>query len=276
MGKLVHIVNGDSTAKALSKSALNGDVVVWREMLCEGPLICDIGSDNFWIKRYAFFESELNISKLNYYDTTIKEIIKIENISKYSEVVLWFEFDLFCQINLLGLCSYLLKHYRKDIKYYLVCTGIENDKNTLLSLSDYSFELYPELMRKRKSISRRDLLFAEECWRIFVNNNELELRTFDFKINAKFNYLHEAINQHLKRLPAKNGLNEIENKFLELIKFDPSTKISLIQKILSWQQKESVYGFGDLQYNLILDKMNELVEIKDEIYYLSEKGKALI
>lgn len=276
MGELLHIVNGDSTAKAISKSTLNGDVIVWREMLCDGPLVCDIGSDDFWMKRYAFFESELNISKLNYFDTTIKEIIKIENISNYSEVVLWFEFDLFCQINLLGLCSYLLKYYRKDIKYYLVCTGIEKGKDTLVSLADYGFDLYPELMKKRKNISRRDLLFAEECWRVFVINNELELRTFDFKVNAKFNYLHQAMIQHLKRLPDKNGLNEIENKFLELIKFEPATKISLIQKILSWQQKETVYGFGDVQYNLILDKMNGLVQIKEEIYYLSDKGKVLI
>ena len=276
MGELLHIVNGDSTAKAISKSTLNGDVIVWREMLCDGPLVCDIGSDDFWMKRYAFFESELNISKLNYFDTTIKEIIKIENISNYSEVVLWFEFDLFCQINLLGLCSYLLKYYRKGIKYYLVCTGIEKGKDTLVSLADYGFDLYPELMKKRKNISRRDLLFAEECWRVFVINNELELRTFDFKVNAKFNYLHQAMIQHLKRLPDKNGLNEIENKFLELIKFEPATKISLIQKILSWQQKETVYGFGDVQYNLILDKMNGLVQIKEEIYYLSDKGKVLI
>ena len=38
MNKTLHILNGDSTAESFAKSSLEGDVLIWREMLCEGSL----------------------------------------------------------------------------------------------------------------------------------------------------------------------------------------------------------------------------------------------
>ncbi len=114
MANTLHIVNGDSTAKLLSKSSINGDIVVWREMLCEGPVINDVGTDNFWKIRYDFYENELGIKKLDYFDNSIKEIIKLEDLEGYKEVVLWFEYDLFCQVNLMALCFYLINLYNID------------------------------------------------------------------------------------------------------------------------------------------------------------------
>ena len=118
MSKTLHILNGDSTVEIFDKTTILGDIVVWREMLCEGVIQNEIGSDAFWKSRYDFFESEFNVNKLEYFDKTIKELIKLEELSNYKEVVLWFEYDLFCQINLIAACSYLLKSFRKDI-YYL-------------------------------------------------------------------------------------------------------------------------------------------------------------
>ena len=46
MSNILHILNGDSTAQIMEKSSLEGDVIVWREMLCDGPLQKDVGSDN--------------------------------------------------------------------------------------------------------------------------------------------------------------------------------------------------------------------------------------
>jgi len=94
MNKILHILNGDNTAQIFSKSTIHGDIIIWREMLCDGALHKDVGSDEFWKKRYNFFEEEIGITRLEYYDKTIKELIKIENVSNYDEIVLWFEYDL--------------------------------------------------------------------------------------------------------------------------------------------------------------------------------------
>ena len=128
MTNTLHILNGDVSADILTNSSIEGDIIVWREMLCEGELHKNIGSDEFWKSRYNFFQNEIGIEKLDYFDKTIRELVKLEDLSDYKSVFLWFEFDLFCQVNLMALCTFLLKSYRKDIVYRLICTGKEPGK----------------------------------------------------------------------------------------------------------------------------------------------------
>jgi hypothetical protein len=276
MNKTIHILNGDSTAQILTKTSIKGDVVIWRELLCEGPLCKDVGSDEFWLKRYAYFENEIGISKLEYFDKTIKEIIKLEDLSAYHKVVLWFEYDLYCQVNLLALCVFLLKNFRKNLNYYLVCTGKVDGKDQLQSLSDFSPLAYKTLYEDKTKLTKNDLFFAEECWFKYVENKPEELQEFNFGKCSKFQYLQLAIDQHLKRFPMKNGLNQSENKILNIIDSEALTENEIIDKLLIWEQEHTVYGFGDLQYFLYLKKLTKYYDIKDTRYYLNVPGKSVI
>jgi len=275
MTKILHILNGDSTKSIFNKSTLKGDILVWREMLCEGQIDLNVGNDVFWTKRYAFFEKELGISKLEYYDTTIKEILPIEDLEGYDEVVLWFEYDLFCQINLIALCTYLLDSYRKDILYYLVCTGKEKGKSNLHALSDYAPESYTNLYDNRLKLTRNDLLFAQKSWNLFVENNPKSLEAFDFNKNKKFRYLQKAVAQHLKRFPAENGRNQIGNKILQLINTEKFTEKQIINEMLLWQKEETVYGFADIQYSHIFKKLKDFYTEEKGILKLNETGKKI-
>lgn len=276
MTQTVHILNGDSTSHRIKKGNIRGDIIVWREMLADGFIDKDVGSDVFWNKRYTFFENELGISKLDYYDKTIKELVKIEDLSNYKEVILWFEFDLFCQVNLMALCTYLLKYYKKNIDYFLVCVGKEKDKENLQTLADFTPQEYQNLYNNKIRLSRNDLLFAKKSWEVYANNNEKELGQYNFKKNIKFKYLQLAINQHLKRFPGKGELNQIDYRILELINSNGRSGKDIIGELLNWQRKETVYGFGDLQYILHLRKLNDFYEIKDQQYYLNNKGKSIL
>ena len=276
MSKKVHILNGDSTVLSMNESDISGDIIVWREMLCEGQLNKHIGNDNFWNLRYSFFENELQVSKLDYYDKVIKELTKVEDLSNYNEVILWFEYDLFCQVNLMGLCTYLLKHYRESISYYLVCVGKEKNSENLLTLSDYSPKEYERLYEERIKLTQHDLAFAKECWEQYVTNDIEELKRFNFKKNGKFEYLQLAINQHLNRFSDSTRLNQIDQKILETIHANMYTEREIVRELLIWQRKETVYGFGDLQYFKYLEKLHPFYEIKNEHYYLNDMGKNII
>ncbi len=276
MNKTVHILNGDSTADIIKDSGVSGDLIIWREMLCEGPLSNHVGHDEFWGLRYAYFENELKVSKLDYYDKVIKQLIPIEDLTHFDEVVLWFEYDLFCQVNLMGLCTYLLNYYSKSLTYYLVCVGQEKNSESLLTLSDYSPATYLRLYEERVKLSRYDLLFAKECWEQYVKNNNQELKGFNFKKNGKFKYFHLAMNQHLKRFPESSKLNQIDKKILETIQSNEFSERDILKELLIWQRKETVYGFGDLQYAMYLEKLHPFYDIKNNIYFLNQKGKTIL
>ena len=178
-------------------------------------------------------------------------------------------------MNLIALCDFLLQSFRKDIAYSLVCTGYVKGKGRLQSLSDFSVKEYPLLLENRIKLSKTNLEFASECWKVYVENDTEKLKTFKFK-NRKFMYLQAAIDQHLKRFPAENGLNEIQQKTLEIISSKPLTENEIVRELLVWQQKETVYGFGDLQYFLVLKKLENYFTIKDDKYFVTPEGKKLL
>ena len=276
MTNILHILNGDSTAEIFDKTSIAGDIVVWREMLCEGVVKSEIGSDDFWKSRYDFFESEFGIGKLEYFDQTIKELVKLEELSTYREVVLWFEYDLFCQVNLIAACSYLIKSFRKDINYYLVCTGKEKGKDQLQTLSNYGPNEYEVLYKNKVKLTKNDLLFAEYCWNLYIENDPIKLKNNNFSKNSKFEYLPMAIDQHILRFPNKNGLNQIENKILELINSGLTSKNKIVRQLLIWQQKETVYGFGDMQYFMTLKNLKKFYTDHNNVILLNNKGKQLV
>lgn len=276
MTKILHILNGDSTYAIFKESSISGDVVIWREMLCEGTVVKDVGSDQFWKERYSYFKNEFGVNKLDYFDKTLKEIIKLQDVSDYREVVLWFEYDLFCQINLMALATYLLKSYRKDIKYFLVCTGKEKGKTQLLSLADYSPKEYEDLYQNKIKLSRNDLLFAQIVWEIYSENDADSLKRFDFNQSKKFIYLQAAIDQHLMRFKDENGLNQIDHKILSIIDTGIQNEKQLINKLLIWQKKETVYGFGDMQYINYIKKLKSFIIIENDKMKLNQKGKEIV
>ena len=277
MENRLHIANGDCTAEIIKKTNLVGDILVWRELLCEGPICKDVGSDEFWLKRYAYFENELGVSKLEYFDKTIKELVQLEDVEVYDEVVLWFEFDLFCQVNLMALCSYLLQSFRKDVTYKLVCTGWVKGKEKLQSLSNFSSNEFESLYENSLNISKSNLEFAEQCWNVYVENNIENLQEFNFnKQLGKFPYFQKAMEQHLSRFPDEKGINQIQYKILEIINFKPLAEREIVRELLLWQTQETIYGFGDLQYFQYLNKLNKYYKIADSKYYLNKEGESIL
>jgi len=273
MTNTLHILNGDVSASILADSSIQGDILVWREMLCEGEVHKNIGSDEFWKIRYNFFQKEIGIEKLDYFDKIIRELVKLEDLSDYKRVFLWFEFDLFCQVNLMALCAYLLKSYRKDIVYRLICTGKDSGREGFQSLSDYSVKEYLSLLENSIKLSRHNLLFAEQSWQVYVENNLEVLKAYNFNKSSKFMYFQLAMNQHLKRFPGESGLNQIEHKILEIIDSGIQSFRNIVENLLKWQQEETVYGFSDLQYELHVKKMKNYYEINQNLIKLNAKGR---
>ncbi|MDP5081329.1 MAG: DUF1835 domain-containing protein, partial [Winogradskyella sp.] len=132
---ILHITNGNALTDYLRELDFTDDILTWQEMLCEGPTIPAINSEAFFELRAGFLKSCYDIEV----DTSerIKELSKLDNVENYSEINLWFEYDLFCHINLLGVINLL---HQKEINkpLYLICSGrVEGEKN-LKGLSELS------------------------------------------------------------------------------------------------------------------------------------------
>lgn len=276
MARQLHIVNGDSTKWQLEQSSIQGSIIVWREMLSEGPVSEPVFSDAFWQDRYSFFEDELGVSKLEFFDKTIKELLKAEDLEGIDELTLWFEYDLFCQVNLMALCVFLDEHFKKEVNYSLVCVGWDTHENMWKALGDYSPKDFSELYKKRINLSRASLEYAHECWKVYAQKDSNAIEGFNFRKNKRFQYFDVAMQQELKRFPNEKGLNEIDLQILNLLQQGNLSFNEVVKALLIWQKKETVYGFGDLQYVMRLKKLKLYYNNANDVLQLNEKGKQLV
>ena len=273
MSSLLHITNGDNFTEKLKTLKLDGDIITWREMLCEGKTLPDVGSESFWKTRFDFLNKTYNLSKSKFIEFTLKEYRSLCNHKKQDKIVLWFEHNLFCQINMIAVISWLKTH-REYAEISLICSGKEDDTDKLYSLNELNNEQLQNLYEKRTVLSRDDIEYADYVWQLYCSDNPIRLENLTDFGNYQFQYLDDCIKNHLKRFPSiSNGLNEIENKLLRIAtKQEPATKIKLLDAVLETQ---NVYGFGDTQYQRVISNLKPLFSSFSPVK-LTKKGKEIL
>ncbi len=256
MSSQLHITNGDNFTKKLQGLKLGGEIITWREMLCEGKTESNVGSESFWKTRFEFLNKNYKVTKSWFIEKTLKEYRSLCNHKYQDQIVLWFEYDLFCQINMLAVISWL-KTNRPFAEISLVCSGKEDASDKLYSLNELSDEEVLKLYEKRTFLTQDDVEYADYVWQLYCSDNPIRLENLKDFSNFQFTYLESAIRAHLMRFPTiENGLNEVENNILRLANSTkPKSKSELLTTVLN---NQGFYGFGDTQYTRLIDKLKPL------------------
>ncbi|MBO0323165.1 DUF1835 domain-containing protein [Muricauda sp. CAU 1633] len=273
MKSLLHITNGDSFTSKLQSLQVQGDIITWREMLCEGKTLCTVGSESFWKTRFEFLNKNYKISKSWFVEKTLKEYRSLCNHKQQDHIVLWFEYDLFCQINMLAVLSWLKTH-RRHAEISLVCSGKEDDTDKFYGLSELSDEKLIELYENRIMLTQDDIEYADYVWQLYCSDNPIRLENLINNDDFQFEYLSDALKTHLKRFPTiKNGLNELENHILDVsVTQKPKSKKELLGNLLTDQ---GFYGFGDSQYERIITSLKPLFNSFNPVK-LTKKGMEVL
>lgn len=256
MAKTLHITNGDSFTTVLNELNISGDIITWREMLCEGKTINEVGSESFWRQRYEYLNRAYKITKNTFINKTLKEYRNLCNQKSQDEIVLWFEYDLFCQVNMIAVLSWLKKN-RSDAAIFLACSGKEDATDKLYSLTELSKEKLEKLYKNRVLLTKDDIEYGDYIWQLYCENNPIRLQKAIQQNTSQLTYLSKAMESHLHRFPSlKNGLNELENKILEKsLHKQLKSKDEIIQEMLLDQ---GIYGFGDIQYIKMANSLRPL------------------
>lgn len=261
--KQLHITNGDNTTHLLQSINIDGEIITWREMLCEGNTVSDVGSESFWKSRFDFFSKNYHISKKRFIDYTIKEFRNLCQHKSEQEIILWFEYDLFCQINMIAVISWLKKHKPKAT-VSLVCPEHKTDSNILLTISNLTTKQLHTAFNDRTELSIDDIEYADYIWQLYCADSPLQMQNISPPPSTALTHIYDAIQIHLKRFPSiKNGLNDIENNILNMVaEQEFKSKNALISQLI---KNHKIYGFGDLQFEHKLDRLKGLFKRTKQI-----------
>lgn len=257
MNTTLHITNGDFTTQSLKKAQIQGEIITWREMLCEGKTLTEVGSETFWKTRFDFLKSSYKVTKKKYIDFTLKEYRNLCKQKQQDEIVLWFDADLFCQVNMLAVISWL-KRYRQGRKITLIQSKANPKNNKQKTIAGLTLNQLTNAYSKRVTLSKDDIEYADYIWQLYCSDSPLRLETA-YKLNTSsvFTHLEKAIKSHLLRFPSiKTGLNAVENNIIQNANQNEfKNKEQLITSLVKNQQ---AYGFNDRQYAIKIDELKKL------------------
>lgn len=268
--KFLHICNGDDLAEKVKDLNPGGDLIVWREMLCEGPTVMEVGEKEFLNLRRRFFKKSYGISKEDYHKNFVIELDKLAAINNYDEIVLWFEFDLFSHMNMLGLISFLHQNKKHD-PLSLVCSRKLKGEKEMEPLSELSNKHLKEHYKHRIALTDDDVATAQLIWELYCSKNHKRLAS-EIKKTTNFEYLASSIRAHIERFPnANTGLNTVEMNVLKLIK---EHQVKNMHHLLGYALKyQGYYGYVDVQMQRVLEKIADFYSVTDDGISLNEDGE---
>ncbi|TGV00266.1 DUF1835 domain-containing protein [Flavivirga rizhaonensis] len=263
----LHITNGDILTNYLNELDIAGEKLTWQEMLCEGPTIVEINSEKFLDIRKSFFSEfyDIDLDK----DKIKSELSKLNTYQDYSEIILWFEYDLFCHINMIAVIN-LLMQKKINLPIFLVCSGRIKGSKILKGLSELNAEQLITHYKERVKLNSEDLDLAKTIWGIYCGKDHNLLKPYIITVSS-FKYLSNCLKAHLERFPDSiYGLNALEKNILEIIKNNTiKSKHHLLGYVLNYQ---GYYGFGDLQISRIIDKLSVYFTNEEQHINLNRKG----
>ena len=122
---IYHVLNGDALAGILPDIIL-GERIIFRECLIDGPVM-PTPTQELWEIRAEFINNNYpGFDKIDYRKYSYEELLKIKSIPIDSQIYLWFEEDLFCQVNLWFVLNYLKTH---PAEVYLVLPNPDSPYN---------------------------------------------------------------------------------------------------------------------------------------------------
>jgi hypothetical protein len=248
MRKQCHVLNGDSLKDQFPRS-IDGEIVVVRECLVEGSVEGQ-NPDQLFVSRSNFLRESYGVSEQEYYDRVASEFIKLLSVAD-TDINLWFEDDLFCQVNL-WFVSYLLKEKNNNPgnKVFL----IRPIKHTQYGFGGLKESELISIYKGKQELLVLDKI--SKLWESYQSKDFEEMRSIATQIEEKYPFITEAVEAHIQRLPGEGRLGRPADSLIAIMRELKTDDFGLVYREFS--NRESIYGFGDLQVRRLYDQIKDL------------------
>ncbi len=275
MNNTLHILNGDGTRYDFEKAQIPGAIMVWHEMLVEGPATYAILKEEWFQLRQHYISEEYAYDLPFVKDRMAGAFGKLRDPQPYDQFVLWFEYDLFCQINMIGALSALKQKGVSANQISLVCPGEHPDIEDFRGLGQLQAEHFPPLFQERTHLSASDLSFTDEVYWAYCQEDPLSLLDLlERNFPPAFPFLRAAILAHLQRFPStRDGLALEEREMLQLLAEGLPSRPKWVGQML---RQNAWRGYGDSQYFHRIERLKALFDETEESLTLNDLGQAVL
>jgi hypothetical protein len=259
---LLHVTNGDSAGNTLRQTALGGDVLPWQDVLHEGPVpalprpellrtrarfLADCG----WGSQQAL------LSSLERRDRQLLEALR-----DGTEVVLWFEHDLYDQLQLLDVLDLI---HTEPAAPELIVVGSFPGRPSFAGLGELTASELETLWPERRPATPAVFAAATGAWAAVRAPEPTRLVDWATRDLAELPFVAAALRRLLAELPApSDGLSGTERRALQTLAAGAHTPPDAF---VAAQRLEEAPFLGDTWFYRALSALGQgaarLVETED-------------
>jgi hypothetical protein len=201
---LLHITNGTAVVDKMRQAGIAGRIVPWNDFLHEGPVPAGLNASALRDVRAQFIAGEEGS-----YDEIVRSLAErdaaLEDLRGVDEIVLWFEHDLYDQLQLVQVLD------RLPIEYAPRVSAVPGDDYLSLQTSSQFAGLFPA----RQEVTSAQRVAARDAWQAFRNADPRAILDVLPRVTV-LPHLASALMRHLQQFPSlENGLSRTEQQAFE-------------------------------------------------------------
>jgi hypothetical protein len=268
---MLHITNGDAAVPVIRSAGVAGEILPWRDVLHEGPVPTPATLDSLRPLRARFLAPEGGGSAVELAREFEQRDRRLGAIGSDQEVALWFEHDLYDQLQLAQVLDWCATHRRTP--------PYDAPRLTLAQADDYLGLMKPDqaraLWERRLDVTDAQLAAAQRAWGAFSSPDPRAIEHVLDDLSA-LPFMRAALVRHLEEFPAvENGLSRAERQTLETLVVGSWPVQELFHA--AHHEREDPIFLGDLFFVRLLKTLavgdEPLVRMDHEKAWLTDAGR---
>jgi hypothetical protein len=258
----LHVANGTCTTRLIEAAGIPGTLSLWADPLYEGPVPSGLSDAELLEGRARYLAGPADTSFVAWggreasrdaVDDLRQWRATIERHESYDELILWFEHDLFDQLNLIQLLSWIRERLPAAKAVSLVCIGSFPGHPEFKGLGELTPDELASLLETRQRVSAAQYSLAKLAWQAFREPTPDALDNLRQGDTSALPYLAAALTRFLQEFPwTTDGLSRTERRLLELA----DGGISLLAAFPRMHDGEDVYYITDASMAVLAEALS--------------------
>lgn len=264
---MLHITNGHSVVSTFEEMALEGKYLAWRDVLHEGPVPRTATLAELSAIRARFIAGcGWETAEEARAEFAARDAV-LEASSSEDEVVLWFEHDLYDQLQLLQVLDWF--HARQPLPHKLSLLHPEGHLGAMPA------EVLNAVYPLRQPVHPTQLQLATEAWAAFTGPDPMAMLAYIDRERLPLPYLPANFRRLLEEYPStRNGLSRSQQEVLQAVAAGNATFDEIYTAVSAM---EDPVFLGDWPVQRRLAELAPLaLETDGERYRMTPLGRALL
>jgi hypothetical protein len=216
----LHVSNGTSVTMTLAATGVPGTYSIWADPLHDGPVPGGLTDAELLDVREQYHSSNHAESDEAWRDP-VNDMRRWRDViarhEEYDELVLWFEHDLFDQLNLIQLLTWIHEHVPGQKPVSLICIGAFPGRPDFKGLGELTAGELAPLIETRLPVTDAQYALAGRAWHAFRQPTPEAIDRLRREETSVLPYLAEALTRFLQEYPwTVDGLSRTERRLLQL------------------------------------------------------------